>query len=387
MNRRHVFEAVAIFLLILVFLGGFLATTAETGGDAHPRSAAPSGTRAISRALARLGLPLDFWARHPRDLEGKDNLLFLTRTHELKMNAIQGKWNDAAPLPADELLILGRWVRLGNTLVVPAQFRDGEAHPSSDDFLQKACGLEWVNPGAAGDPPAPWMRFLEGDARSFAVEAPLGAGSVILYNSTDPLENRGVRDSDGLAAEFLSNLIKRVHGAPNAGGAPVRDGRLLLDTYFHGERDYGSAFSLIFSGAVFPVTLQLMAAAILGIWAAAVRFGAIEAPSRLVESGAVAAARGIGDLFRRSGNPGLAARAISLTFAERARAAFGMPPSPGIEPLAVRISESLDVPLSEAREALSPGAKISPREFILYSQKLHLLEQRIQTRINNNKKA
>ncbi|MBI3818275.1 MAG: DUF4350 domain-containing protein [Planctomycetes bacterium] len=397
MNRRRIWiEIAAISMMLLVTVEAILRPGDFESLDMnHPRSADEQGCRALWRALLQMHIDARMWARPPADLAGRGNVLFLFRTSDASVTA-RSKHDaaSATALASEDPDYIRKWVEAGNCIVVAAgedlseqsllknTFKLGELAASAPSPQSRKSRVRAVDPKDAflKNLPDGAKIWYDGNAGPFGAEIPYGKGGILAVATLELYENDKVRPDFEPAAEFLVKICERLrHFTKAKPGAPSDDGRVLLDTYYFGERNVESGWARAFSGSALPATLHVIAAVLIYLCSIAFRFGAVREPSRRIESGNVVAARGMGELYRRGGHPDLAARAIAASFAQRAREAVGLPPTVAMAALAARVADVTKRDPREIESLLSPDSPFVGRSLATYARAVREVEDQLET--------
>jgi hypothetical protein len=331
----------SLLVLLLVIGLAFVAQGLREDPEAHAHSVTSTG-EAGRRGFFLLARELGFapveWRRAPGELPPGEHVLWLPeRPSSWKPKA---QPEDASPeplsvLPNHRLENYRRFVEEGGTLVAPLGEKEqrekmlefvthdlglaaagdvqvlkvGESKPRRVRLdtgeqlaleLDVAAVLKPLQAGSAGR--ELWMLEKEegedGPENLVAVEFDCGAGRVVLLSEDDFLDNDSIgKHQHALAGVRLLEQLSR-------------GGQLFFDEYCLGNWEPESTLSLAASPRVFLLGAHLLALLVLFVWAHSFARAFPRDPPPLAAASPLERAETLARLWRGSGRPELAARAL-----------------------------------------------------------------------------
>ena len=318
------------WLLVLLLAGTFLVTVSylllwrAEAGRGMPAysvySTGPDGLAEAANVLSKLGLDPVALTR-PVQQSRASGLLILADPRQ------HGMLGDEAGISKNDARRLLGWVAKGNALLLAGRERTllhdllRVALPSSKDearddtprVVQKIELSGYTHdidrlevegkPTVTGPPdavPLWWIGNTPG-----AVLVPHGKGRVLVVPDASLLTHRGLRRADNVL--LLYNVAVR----------EARGGRVYFDEYHHGIRSGGGAWGYLRYHHQSGLLLQLLACAVVAIWAVAVRLGPARPTPVTHAADAVDYASAVARIYQQAGARHLLAALLVRDFQER----------------------------------------------------------------------
>ncbi|MFI8517335.1 DUF4350 domain-containing protein [Streptomyces sp. NPDC085481] len=373
----------ALLILALILIGGIVVATmrsADHHGRLDPRSADPSGSRAVAELLKAQGVTVDLAGTlaEATAATGADTTLLVT-TPDLLTGDQQSTLHETMARSAGRTVLLGPGPASLATLV-PSVSTDVSTHVEP---LEPACTLTAAT--RAGTVDLGGERYLTShgtadrcylaDGRPTLVRIPgRGAGDTVLLGSPELLSNKRLdqRGNASLALQLLGSRPHLVWYLPSLADAPATP---------DSADSPGSTFlELIPSGWLWG-TLQLAVAALLAaVWRAR-RLGALVTERLPVAVRASEATEGRARLYRKAGARDRAATVLRTATRGRLAPLLGVPTKDAHSPelLLPALSSRLPTDSGHHRQLLFGAAPSEDAALIRLADQLDALEREVRT--------